>query len=1373
MFQIDGYSSLLFPLEYLWTALPLSFPREVPLLDRPDSQRGKELRGDEGYRCSVGAVCGPACLLRAFASILPAVHRACKDAERALDIAKEEGTVSINGDPVRKIFDLVGDEFAQSLEEDTRRAVPSPAGLTRFLGGWAGAATPMGHDLEDALLHKVMEVYEETCDATQSVAAKTQSIEEISVELRDTLIRRRDVEKRKPSGQRVPEIKLVADVAREMIKKRKGGKAGKLTPEKEEETVIPTSDERGGEESLLQRPLHPYKDGPLLEYRKAIAKKSGRDSHVAKVDFRWKSAWGKVAFLDKFCKEDRSVSFNVSTRDSLRPLQPPGVEDEKKTVQKCFEEDGGVVAFIGVSNAFAPLRHHVEGIKCIASPASLEDSKNLREWFKDFDMMLFVKDFDLQRQSCRGGFVYNCKNSRGYVALVFPNMFDRLLFTFREANMNLIASLGAYASAGYEPKIDTSDEHPPCVGPGRVIFDFLLVAGKIFWQQAPDELKKQLKVQAIKIDYDMEECEAKFQMVTLLGFPPNNVMKAFARNLGKSPDDFTFTLKDGGSAYDADARKLDVSIAKVAVEGGLTTHVLDLVAKEKSPGTSDRRQPDRRRDEAPMPGMEVVGDDCRLTLEVHREGRAQQESTQMVVPQPMPFSKVLEMANISPPKQGGKAMPVLEFHPQGQVKWVDKMFPRETFTDFSNVSPSAIGDKYGFNPVSLKMTYREVSFEKKKKEAELSVKTAPKAEVTAKKEEEADAKPREENVKTPVFPQKKKKEQLAQNHDDKGRRRRRNFFEFSRVDTSLIRSGDAELVWRGRVKIVTYEDHRPVLDRYMWFSVWSKYNSAEAMNVLTTYPSFPYQWKGQLRGAVVEDPKFVDMVSRSKLLFRGVCTLEATPAPDWGRSDDGGGGGGGGVDAASVAAFADAERLIGDEDRNATVIPFIWRERLTFMMLRYSKEYKVFNLLVPLDLELAASLAEKLERISAFITCEGHKALAFGAKAQGRSFVRGVLADSLGREPFFAMTRTDVRGSGARDPLRYPQVGDDAAGCCAVVLMEERFFEAVLGPWVHAFEADLHEDPALPTAWNYLHRHFSKLHLLCFLPSGKMKASSATPREILAGLIEQKIEKNVTEIARSFVAIRLGGGGSSSVSGHILTPMEGGKLAVVLFERQSKLASMSVFSTDFSWDLALDMLGEEVAARDLEAVRKVRRELEDRPRGMERRKTDTALKKAAVKEDLSKQKATAKEEEEEEMEKPKEEPKKEEDSKPKKRKKKKFPPLSKTLTLGSFFGVDDSNYDGATARWRNTLESFQKKLDPPSEGELVALQSCTLCGREGFDMAACSLCGVTAYCGEKCLRDGWGTHRRDCREIRHNRTLDIIDKVVAAQSEFEKEAGKK
>ncbi len=520
-----------------------------------------------------------------------------------------------------------------------------------------------------------------------------------------------------------------------------------------------------------------------------------------------------------------------------------------------------------------------------------------------------------------------------------------------------------------------------------------------------------------------------------------------------------------------------------------------------------------------------------------------------------------------------------------------------------------------------------------------------------------------------------------------------------------------------------------------------------------------------------------------------------------------------------MSSFTESIR-VSRQKESLAVIPYFYNDFWAFMVLRFDKSQKVMNLVVPLDFTLAGQLLDKVHFISGLLSVEGEQLFRYRNRAGIRFFLNGVVSGTVGPAPVHAMVLSldaSVKKAlrGQVDPLSNPQACNDVEGSCAVVLLESTWAEKL--PWKEpelVRHVDLYEGGPF-CVWKDIVKVLKcPLYMVFYVPPHP--ESSKSTRKTLQSLVEKK---NVPSLVQGMFVLQIEP--SARTPGELrclsLVPdfEEAHKIGSIICEKKSPLANMCV-GNNFDLFHALDLLAEGVKVSK-DQMEKLKKTIKERiqikgdasttkgsvPAVATAAAATTAkslfspvqksepkeskqvaavkAKEAAAAPPKAKQppaaaaaaaaKTTSMQEAKKILEgvkkeavapqKKKKEEEEEEDDAPK-------PSPSEKLTIGDFLGLNAGNMKGSMNYFKRVLrEAAEKAEEERKEEDLTALQQCTGCSREGFDMPVCERCGVTPYCSEKCLLDGWRGHQKDCREIRHDRTLDIIGAVVKKGSKLE------
>ncbi len=586
------------------------YPRQVPMVSRPESELSRELLSAEGRDCKLGMVCKPSCLFRSFANIFPSIRK-------QVEGGKE---VSFDADKIQAIFDVLEKEFNCDVE------------------GIDGVVLSVTWPPLDKFFTKLY-------SAIASVD---------------------DVQEQEKPGKPV-------DVSKNL--------------------------------------LEPSMDDQVIEYRKVISGKTGgTDTHVAKVELVWKASWPGITNLSSFCGEDRSVTFNMYAREAFRPLQPHN-RDDKALMHQCMQTtEGETMIFVGVANKFVDILDYVKGIKFSASPAYLQDSRNVRKMFKEFDLMLFVKNFDRGAGHCHCGFIYHCRDIKGYVGVLLLDGYQKLTQWLE---------IGQAVTLGYlKDEARKLNQHYEFV-----IRDLVKLASELYEKERKDKNKK-ADYYKCRIVLDREEKGQKLRLVKSYNrVPPRKVLEEFADRFGKRLDHFTFTYSDGSKV--GPVSELQKGKEKEEIDsGGRACKVFHLTAVEN--GTPRIPRLVHKVDDS------TIFDSLSLSAVTVRSGPA--GSSQPPLESFLIFRwQTLRIAGRAAEKDVVCDVVYSGDHMLYRNGGPTKCTVKEELPG-STVCPMLIGRKYGFDPIKLTVSAVATKKEKPQKEEAMEEDIKENLKESAKKE---------------------------------------------------------------------------------------------------------------------------------------------------------------------------------------------------------------------------------------------------------------------------------------------------------------------------------------------------------------------------------------------------------------------------------------------------------------------------------------------------------------------------------------------------------------------------------------------------------------------------------------------------------------
>ncbi len=1006
----------MYPLDYAWSRVP-AFPRELPMLDRPEQQRHRPLQGGEGHRAWVGAVCGHVCLMRALASYLPTAHRKCRDQHRMLDDIRSVAAI-----PSLVAGTTLGDMHAELTEElllniveepDVRSVRPSEGheqAVMAFAGFRVGQGVPNTESgppteaLMSVAVEQVDRVYKECFQPGMDPAKAKGKVAELANELMSSYYQQTKGNK----SQDVEDIRgTMASLSKDMIERYK-----KETEEKEVEAPAEKKAEESGEEkdaaakkeepaattaaapappppssstpapNLTQVPLDPVRDGPVLEYRQAVARllnKEGRDFHVSKgAVLRWRPEWGAVSHLGAFCEAEHEVKINVYVREILKPLQPKIVKDEKEAISEGLRSERGF-AFVGVSHSFADLAlDYQRGCKFVASPASLEDSRKLREYFKHFDMIMFVNldKLDVPKGNYVGGFIYQCRSSNSFVGVLSTSFF--LFGGMSSLHSRHFLRRFCAGAAGLEPSTDPVDER---LLPRQILVsDFLVLCGIVAWRESKAEAPKSAFTLELAVRY--KEKTFRYRHTELQDEPDGAMLEDTADVIAfTDPGDFKFTVRSSKEEVDLGTAWKSLC-DKTRELGPVEEHVLELDAEEKAndsihflprlweggedselewapftltvEDTSSNKEhhfivPSKARLAKLLeePGLEGEVLSVDVPYKMHPDDLEEKTGREVIERSSdvtafdlakkyaLPFGTVLKVKCTSPTSDPesksaskdseakAKSVPKEVPASESKVKTTDKetnktkTSEKETKTTEKETTTKTAEKQASTNTTEKENKVMTAENETQVKETEKATADQAKKESPSKKKDEkptadkgqtkeAGKKEKEKAVdgaadkgqikdvskgekeKTPAAKPSSMTEKVSESPPPRQQQQqqeehvqRRPYFDHSELNSDWIRKVKCELIWKGSLRLVDYDDRdKVVMERFAWVSVWPSMNSSEGMNVLTaSEPPFPFHWRGILRGAVIRDREFLQALAKSGLMDR-TCILDVTLAPD-------------------------------------------------------------------------------------------------------------------------------------------------------------------------------------------------------------------------------------------------------------------------------------------------------------------------------------------------------------------------------------------------------------------------------------------------------------------------------------------------------------
>jgi hypothetical protein len=106
------------------------------------------------------------------------------------------------------------------------------------------------------------------------------------------------------------------------------------------------------------------------------------------------------------------------------------------------------------------------------------------------------------------------------------------------------------------------------------------------------------------------------------------------------------------------------------------------------------------------------------------------------------------------------------------------------------------------------------------------------------------------------------------------------------------------------------------------------------------------------------------------------------------------------------------------------------------------------------------------------------------------------------------------------------------------------------------------------------------------------------------------------------------------------------------------------------------------------------------------------------------------------------------------------------VSLSTTLSLRKPELQSMLSHFKAIVDDMSKEKASKAQDEGPKIDICNKCHKEDFDMSVCDLCAVVTYCGEKCLKEDWLNHEKECRDIHDSRTADLIGAVRKLEIAF-------